>query len=97
MDEFGTPVILAIFFSFVIGVVFGGMAVFLARGMVVNRQLRIAQKKAAKLVAEARLEAKDVLNQASRDADKVKLQAEAEYRERRTELCLLYTSDAADE
>jgi ribonuclease Y len=82
----GLPEILAIFFSFVIGVIFGGMAAFLSRGMMANRQIRIAQRKAAKIVAEARTEAKEVLNETKREADKVKSETEAEYRERRAEM-----------
>jgi ribonuclease Y len=78
--------ILGIFFSFIIGVVFGGMATFLSRRMVINRQLRIAQRKAGKTVAEANLEAKDVLHEAKQEATKIKAAAEAEYRELRTEL-----------
>ena len=82
----GLDIVLAIFFSFIIGVIFGGMALFLSRGMLINRQLRLAQRKAARLMAEARLEAKDVLNGAKQEADKVKVLAEAEHRERRSEL-----------
>jgi ribonuclease Y len=82
----GLPEILAIFFSFVIGVIFGGMAVFLSRGMMANRQIRIAQRKAAKIVAEARTEAKEVLNETKRETDKVKSETDAEYRERRAEM-----------
>ena len=58
---------LAIFFSFVIGIIFGGMAAFLSRRMVINRQLRIAQRRASKMVAEARLEAKNVLQEAKQE------------------------------
>ena len=77
---------LAIFFSFVIGITFGGMAVFLGRRMVINRQLRIAQRKANKMVTEASLEAKDVLHEAKQEAAKTKTAAEAERRELRAEL-----------
>ena len=59
--------VLAIFFGFIIGVVFGGMAMLLSRGMMANRQIRIAQKKAAKIVAEAGLQSKDVLNEAKEE------------------------------
>ena len=55
-----------IFFSFVIGIVFGGMATFLSRRLIINRQIRIAERKAARLVAEARAESKEAL-QAARD------------------------------
>jgi len=81
-----TASILAIFFSFVIGVVFGGMAAFLSRGMLANRQIRIAQRKAAKIVAEARAEGKDILNDSKNEADRLKAATEAECRERRNEL-----------
>ena len=77
---------LAIFFSFIIGIIFGGMAVFLGRRMVINRQLRIAQRKANKMVTDARLEAKDVLHEAKQEAAKVKTTADAEHRETRADL-----------
>jgi len=76
----------AIFFIFVIGVVFGGMATFLFRRIMVNRQLRIAQRKAAKVIAEANVEHKKTLDEAKKEADKIKAGAEAEYKERRSEL-----------
>jgi len=71
---------------FVIGLIAGGMAVFFVRRIVINRQLRTAQRRAAKTVAEARLESKEVLREAKEEADKTKSLAEAEYRERRSEL-----------
>ena len=82
----GIPQLLAFFFSFVIGVIFGGMAILLSRGMMANRQIRIAQRKAAKIVAEAGLEAKGTLNDTRKEVDKVKSTSETEQRERRTEL-----------
>ncbi|MEE8193970.1 MAG: ribonuclease Y [Dehalococcoidales bacterium] len=82
----GIDTVLAIFFSFVIGVIFGGMGMLLSRGMVANRQIRIAQKSAAKIVAEARGEAKGVINEARGEIDRVKGVTDSEYRERRTEL-----------
>jgi ribonuclease Y len=84
--EMGVGPILAVFFSFVIGVVFGGMAIFLFRRFSVNRQIRLAQRKASKIEAEAGEEAKKAINEARREADKIKATADAEYRERRTEL-----------
>ncbi len=82
----GINVVLAIFFSFVIGVVFGGMAIFLFRRVMIGRQMRIAERKAVRMVAEARLESKDILHQVKDEAEKVKSAAEAGYRERRSEL-----------
>ena len=78
--------VLVYFSSFIIGVVLGGLATFLSRRMLVNRQIRIAERKAARLVAEARLESKDILHTASQEADKIKAATEADYRERRSDL-----------
>ncbi len=82
----GIETVLAIFFSFIIGIIFGGMATFLSRRMMVNRQIRIAERKAARLVVEARGESKNILQAAKEEADKVKSTAEADHRERRSEL-----------
>jgi len=78
--------ILGVFFGFVIGVVFGGMATFFFRRMMVNRQLRIAQRKAVKITSEAKAESKNVIDEAKREAEKIKAAADAENRERRVEL-----------
>jgi ribonuclease Y len=78
--------LLAILFAFIIGGIFGGMALFISRGMLINRQLRIAQKKASKLLAEANLEAKDVLHEAKREAEKTRSSSTSELKERRAEL-----------
>ncbi len=78
--------LLAIFFGFVIGVVFGGMAMFLSRRVIYSRQLRIAERKAARIVAEAHVESKNTTEAARREADRIKSAAEAEYRDRRLEL-----------
>jgi len=78
--------VVALISMFFIGMIGGGAVVFFFRRMVINRQLRTAQRKAARTVAEARLEAKDVVNEAKEEAEKVKATSEAEYRERRSEL-----------
>jgi ribonuclease Y len=82
----GIDVVLAIFFSFVIGVIFGGMAAFLSRRFMFNRQIRIAERRAARMVAEARNEARAVLREAQEEAKRIKTAGETEYRERRSEL-----------
>jgi ribonuclease Y len=51
-----------------------------------NRQIRIAERKAAKMMAEARDEARVVLNDAQEEARKTKASVDVEYRERRSEL-----------
>ncbi len=78
--------LLAIFFGFVIGVIFGGMLLLVSRRIIFNRQLRIAERKAAKTVAEARNEAKELLQQAEEEAKRIKSTADSDYRERRAEL-----------
>jgi len=82
----GIESVLAIFFSFVIGAIFGSMAAFLSRRVMFNRQLRIAERKAARMVAEARNESKGVLHEAQEEAKRIKATTDAEYRERRSEL-----------
>ena len=82
----GIDVVLAIFFSFLIGVIFGGMAAFISRRIMFNRQIRIAERKAAKMMAEAGNEARVVLDGAYDEAKRAKATTETEYRERRSEL-----------
>lgn len=77
--------ILAIFFAFIIGVVFGVLAALVSRRVIFNRQIRIAERKAAKIVSDARSEAKVVATDAQEEAKKIKTTAETEYRERRSE------------
>jgi ribonuclease Y len=81
-----TVALLAIFFGFIIGVIFGGMLLLVSRRIIFNRQLRIAERKAAKMVAEARDEAKEVVQQAQDEAKRLKTAADNEYRDRRTEI-----------
>jgi len=82
----GIDVVLAIFFAFAIGAVFGAMAAFLLRRTMMQRQFRIAERKAARLLADARDESKNIVNDAKREADKTKYELEAEYKERRSEV-----------
>lgn len=65
---------------FFIGLIGGGLAAFISRRVMFNRQIRIAERKAAKLVADARVESKKVVDEAKLEADKTKTQAEAGYR-----------------
>ncbi|MBI2329515.1 MAG: ribonuclease Y [Chloroflexi bacterium] len=82
-----TGLIYATFVSmFAIGAILGGAIVFFFRRMVINRQLRTAQRKAARTVSEARNEARDVLDKAGEEAEKIKATSAAEYRDRRSEL-----------
>ena len=78
--------VLAIFFAFIIGVVFGVMAALISRRVIFNRQIRIAERKGAKIVSDARNEARTALAEAQEEAERVRATAETEYRERRSEL-----------
>ncbi len=82
----GINVVLAIFFSFIIGAIFGAMAAFISRRLVFNRQIRIAERRAARMVSEAGNEAKAMLQDAQEEAKRTKTAGETEYRERRSEL-----------
>ena len=76
----------AVLAIFVIGVILGGAIVFFFRRIAVNRLLRIAQRRAARVVAEARDESKQLADRTRQEADKLKARAESDYRERRSEV-----------
>ena len=71
---------------FFIGLVFGGAVVFFFRRMSLQRQLRNAQRKAARMVTDARDEAKNIVSEAKQESEKTKAATEADTRQRRTEL-----------
>ena len=77
-----TTLIMALF----IGLVSGGVIVFFFRRMAIMRQLRNAQRKAARTLTEARNEARDMLSETKEETDKTKSAAESELRDRRSEL-----------
>ncbi len=72
--------------SFVIGVVLGGAIVFFFRRMAVNRLLRVAQRRASRIELEAKENAKNTNDQARVEAEKIRVAADNEYRERRLEV-----------
>ncbi|MGD0779528.1 MAG: ribonuclease Y [Dehalococcoidales bacterium] len=84
--EGGAIVYIALFFSFIIGAIFGVVGAFLSRRVIFNRQMRIAERKAVKMVSEARTEAKNVLEEAQNESKRIKTAADNDYRERRTEV-----------
>jgi len=87
MGEQSVLAYLAILFAgIIVGALLGSMATFFFRRFMFNRQMRIAERKAAKTLAEASEEAKGVLNEAQEESKKIKTAADTEYRERRSEL-----------
>lgn len=72
---------------FFIGLIAGGAIIFFARRMMINRQLRVAQRKASRTVAEANDQAKELLREARVEIEKAQHAAnENEARQRRSEL-----------
>ena len=78
MEFLGVQGILVILFSFIIGVIFGGMAAFLSRRVMFNRQMRIAERKTSRMIAGARDESQNMRRQARDEASKVMSTTEAE-------------------
>jgi len=78
--------VIAIISMFFIGLVAGGLIVFFFRRMALLRQLRNAQRRAARLVGDARDEANELLRETKDEVEKNKSKIETELRERRTEL-----------
>lgn len=79
-------VYLAIVFAFIIGLIVGVVGLFLFRRVLFTRQMRIAERKAVKMVAESRNEAKELLAQAQDEIKRNRAQADNDYRERKNEL-----------
>ena len=79
-------VYLAIGFAFIIGAILGVVGLFLLRRVLFNRQMRIAERKAVKMVSEARNEAKGILQEAQNESKRLKSTADTDYRERRAEV-----------
>jgi len=84
--EVGAVYYVALVSIFFIGIIGGGVVVFFARRMLINRQIRIAERKAARMIAESRIESRDILSEAKQEAEKMKSAADADYRERRSQL-----------
>ena len=79
-------VYIAIAFSAIIGFIVGVVGLFFFRRVIFNRQIRIAERKAVKMVSESRNEAKNVLQEAQNEAKRTKTAADNDARERRTEV-----------
>ena len=77
---------IAIVFAFIIGLIVGVVGLFLFRRVLFNRQMRIAERKAVKMVSVARNEAKEIMQDAQNEVKRNKTTTENEIRERRTEV-----------
>lgn len=77
---------IAIAFSFIIGLVFGIVGLFIFRRVLFDRQIRIAERKAVKITVDAKTEAKTALEDAQNESKRIKTAAENDYRERRAEV-----------
>jgi ribonucrease Y len=81
-----TVVYIAIVFAFLIGAILGAGAIYFFTRYLLRRRQRIAERKAVKLVADARAEAKDLLQQSQEEIKRNRTAAENDYRERKSEL-----------
>jgi ribonuclease Y len=72
--------------AFIIGIVAGALGFFFFRGAVMGRRYRIAERKALRIEADARAQAKTILDEAKVEAEKAKVASENEIRQRRAEL-----------
>ncbi|MAE11483.1 MAG: ribonuclease Y [Dehalococcoidales bacterium] len=79
-------VILAIVMAGVIGLIAGGLIVYFFRRMTLLRQLRNAQRRAARMVSEAREESATLLRETKDEVEKNRTKTETDLRERRSEL-----------
>jgi ribonuclease Y len=77
---------IAILFAFLIGCILGVVVLFIWWRTKASRQLRFAERKAAKMVADSRNEAKEITQKSQDEANRLKTAAENDYRERRTEV-----------
>jgi ribonucrease Y len=79
-------VYLAIGMAFIIGAILGVGGFFFFSRFLLTRKRRIAERKAVKMVADARNEAKELLQQAQDEIKRNRTAAENDYRERKSEL-----------
>ncbi len=70
----------------IIGVVAGAIGFALFRGALLGRRQRIAERKALRIETDAKSQAKTILDESKQEAEKIKVAAENEYRQRRGEL-----------
>ncbi|MBI4285250.1 MAG: ribonuclease Y [Chloroflexi bacterium] len=89
VEQVGLPLLLTGGFVagiFIIGIILGAFVAFVLRRAIISRQIRIAERKGARIIAESQSKAKEISNEARQEMEKVKSAAESEHRERRLEL-----------
>ena len=72
--------------SFIIGMVLGAVLWAIFRGAIIGRKQRIAERRAARIIADAEIRSKGIINEARQEIEKSRASAEAESRERRVEI-----------
>jgi ribonuclease Y len=72
--------------TFIIGAVLGAFLWAFFRGAVTGRKVRIAERRAARIISDAEIRAKSLINEGKQEIDKIRASAEAEGRERRIEI-----------
>ncbi|MBN1367325.1 MAG: ribonuclease Y [Dehalococcoidales bacterium] len=70
----------------IIGIIFGAFIWHMFRGAIIGRRARIAERKAARIVADAEIRAKGIMAEGKQEIDKIRASSEAESRERRIEI-----------
>jgi ribonuclease Y len=86
LEGVGIIYYIALFSCFFIGIVLGAFLLYILFRKPYNRQYRVNERKAAKMVADARNEAKDILQKAQEESNRLKASTDNEYRERRAEV-----------
>ena len=70
----------------VIGLVSGGLISFFVRKVIINHKTRVAETKMAQLLSETKDRSKEILLTAKEEAVSIRLGAEADFKDRRSEL-----------
>jgi len=71
---------------FIIGAILGAIILWVGRGAIIGRKVRIAERRAARIIADAEVRGKAIANEAKQEIDKTRASVETEQRERRIEL-----------
>ena len=81
-----TIAVVLLFGGLIIGILLGGMGIIMLRRMTFDRQVRTAERKATKMVSDARFEAKSLLDDSKQESQRVKNQTDIDYREKKSEI-----------